>query len=350
VRSAAYKKPSPKCWCEFEETSYGNPPTKVSEEPGCPSCEIPVGPGLGLTRVLFAGDTHGDTNHVRWLIDAAKKEEAQAVFVLGDFGIWDHLDQGNFTDNVSRYALKHEIPVLFLPGNHDNYDLLFEWEADRPRCEDGFIWVKGGVGYSPRGHRWVWNGVRFMSLGGAYSIDKKWRVHDDEQVLARVGRKQDKGHSLNARERYILRTGQMTWWHQEEISQAELDHALRPGEVDVLLTHDKPRASRPDWNRKDIEDCWENQQAIQDVVDAKKPRVLLHGHLHYAYEAELSHPGGEETFVKALDCDPGASSGSGGSGDRHKSYAIMTMLPGKTDSHDLTIMSAGQFRIFGVGG
>jgi hypothetical protein len=88
-----------------------------------------------------------------------------------------------------------------------------------------------------------------------------------------------------------------------------------------LLTHDKPRLSSPGWNRKDIEACWENQDAVQEVVEAKNPKLLLHGHLHYAYDQRL--PNG--TYVKALDCDPEASRHSGGSGEIKESYALLDL-------------------------
>lgn len=289
------------------------------------NADLPIEPALAdlfPRKILFGGDTHGDANHVRWLIDRAFHEHASAVFVLGDFGIWDHLDGGRFTDSVSKWAGRSGIPVLFLPGNHDNYDLLFEYEATKPRDEDGFVILKPWLGYSPRGHRWTWNNIRFMSLGGAYSIDKDYRVRSDEARLRSAQIKQDRGSKLTARERNILRTGQESWWAQEEISQEELDYALRPGGVDVLLTHDKPRAASPGWDRKDKEECWENQEAIQEVVDEKNPKVLLHGHLHYSYDQFLSN----KTWVKALDCDPEASRYSGGSGDKDESYAVMELL------------------------
>jgi Icc-related predicted phosphoesterase len=320
VRARTYKKPEPKCCCEFVDIGVGM--QKVHEDPGCPACVEIHEPGLeGVEKILFAGDTHGEEDHVRYLLQMAVKENAQAVFVLGDFGIWDHMDGGAFTSSVSKFSKQYEVPVYFLPGNHENYDLLFEYEAEKPRCGDGFVWLKPGVGYSPRGHRWAWNGVRFMSLGGAYSVDKQWRLMDNERAVRQAEMKRDRESKLTARERYVLRTGQWTWWYQEEISQEELDHALRPGEVDVLLTHDKPRAASPGWNRKDIEECWENQEAIQEVVDAKTPRLLLHGHLHYAYDQRLANG----TYVKAFDCDPEASRHSGGSGEKTGSWGLLEL-------------------------
>ena len=277
-------------------------------------------------RILFAGDTHGNFGHMQFLLNVAAKEDADAVFVLGDFGIWDHDDQGSFTDAVSKYSVRAGKPVYFLPGNHENYDLLEQWEKENDRDEDGFVIVKPNVLYSPRGHRWSWGGVRFMSLGGAYSVDLDARKKEDAATLEGARRKVGVGHRVNARQRYLLKFGHYLWWPQEEITEDDLVHALRPGAVDVLLTHDKPRDSDPGWNRKDLFRCHPNQDKIQKVVHAKRPQVLLHGHLHHPYEQMVG-----QTWVRSLNCDPEASLKSGGSGDRHSSYTVMSFENGSAD-------------------
>lgn len=282
------------------------------------------------SKILFAGDTHGDTMHVAFLIDRTVKTGSDAVFVLGDFGIWNHSDQGKFTDTVSKFARKAGVQVYFLPGNHDNYDLLAEWESENQRDKDDFVRVLPSLLYSPRGHRWTWNGVRFMSLGGAYSVDKNWRVEEDRVLLKSARARRAMGLSLNAKQRYIERTGHYAWWPQEEITDAELEFALRPGEVDVLLTHDKPRTSNPGWNRKDLIQCHPNQDKIQAVVNAKQPKLLLHGHLHHPYEQVI----GERTMVKSLDCNPNAH-GNPKLFDKTESYVVISLSDGKCEMEKL---------------
>lgn len=298
---------------------------KYNKPERSPDAETYVAKAVGDNdpkKIILAGDTHGDANHVKTLLEKARDIEADAVFVLGDFGIWDHLDGGKFTDQVSVFANRYGIPVLFLPGNHDNYDLLFEWEATYPKTADGFLEVKPGLFYSPRGHRWTWNGVKFLSLGGAYSVDKEWRVHDDEANVRRAEMRHDRNMMLTPKERYLLRVGQWSWWSQEEISEQEMRDAMKGGPVDVMLAHDKPRDAVPGWNRKDLTECWPNQERLQAVVAATLPRLYVHGHLHYAYETTLPRT---ETFVKGLDCDPSASKSSGGSGKANQSWAVLSI-------------------------
>lgn len=316
-----YDKPEPLCWCEYLPHSE----ELLELARGCPTHgprgdeDYAVNPDA--RKILLAGDTHGDANAVKTLLEKARDIEADALFVLGDFGIWDHHDGGAFTDHVSRFTQRYGgIPVCFLPGNHDNYDLLFKWEAENSRTRDGFVFVKEGLFYSPRGHRFTWGGVRFLSLGGAYSVDKEWRVIQDGIDLAQVRSMKERGMSLNAKEKHLLKTGQHRWWSQEEISEQEMWDAAKGGDVDVMLAHDKPRDAVVDWNRKDLVECWPNQDRIQSVIDHTHPKLYVHGHLHYAYETTLPKT---ETFVKGLDCDPTASRSSGGSGKSHQSWAVL---------------------------
>lgn len=318
-----YHKPEPQCWCEYVPDSG----ELLELARGCPTHgprgdeDYAVKPDA--KKIILAGDTHGDANAVKTLLEKAREIEADALFVLGDFGIWDHHDRGAFSSNVSRFTQRYGVPVCFLPGNHDNYDLLFQWEAENSRTREGFVSVKEGLFYSPRGHRWTWSGVRFLSLGGAYSVDKGWRQEEDQADLERLQlRYQYGGIPTNKRDRYLLETGQYHWWHQEEISDEERDAAMVGGDVDVMLAHDKPRNAVVDWNRKDLPECWPNQQRIQDVIDAVYPQLYVHGHLHYAYEATLPK---SLTFVKGMDCDPSASRSSGGSGKAHQSWAVLTL-------------------------
>lgn len=293
-----------------------NKPTRAADAPQYDKTAIGAVPG----KILLAGDTHGDANAVRTLLQTAQSLKADALFVLGDFGIWDHHDDGAFTGHVSRFAQQHEVPVCFLPGNHENYDLLFEWEATKPRTDDGFFEIKPWLYYSPRGHRWTWSRVRFLSLGGAYSVDKLPRVMEDQSALRSAQMRQEKGGVLTKRDRYILRTGQYTWWSQEEISEEERDLALKGGRVDVMLAHDKPRLSQPGWNRKDLEECWPNQQKLQEVMDEVDPSLYVHGHLHHPYQDLLDGPD-----IHGLDCDPNASRYSGGTGKVLNSWALLEL-------------------------
>lgn len=234
----------------------------------------------------MCGDTHGNGNHIRHLFATALRNECQAIFVLGDFGYWEHGREGvEFLDRVNDRAAEVDTEIYFLDGNHDKTGLLLERYGDR-RDDEGFMLVRDHIHYAPRGHRWTWAGVRFIALGGAYSTDKQWRLD---------------------RERKTGKPGSL-WFPEEEMSDEDMAAVLADGTpVDVMLAHDKPRASNPGWNREDLPECWPNQDRLQRAVAALRPRLYLHGHLHYRYKDHIRIDGHTWCQVQALTPDPDAA-------------------------------------------
>jgi predicted phosphodiesterase len=259
------------------------------------------------TDLLLAGDTHGNTSHVRYLIDVAHRHGIDRIFQVGDFGAWEHVPDGRaFFDNVDKYARRRGVTVYWLDGNHDKTSLILERYGNE-LDDEGFLRCRENVRYAPRGHRWTWGGVRFIALGGAYSVDKPWRVKEERakaHALAEKAARYGSGKSTDT-------TGTL-WFPEEELTDAELAAALAdPTPVDVMLTHDKPRAADPQWNRKDLAECWPNQDRIQAAVRALRPRLLVHGHLHYPYRDQIRSSGDAWTTVIGLDADPAAADHAG---------------------------------------
>jgi Icc-related predicted phosphoesterase len=235
-------------------------------------------------KILMAGDTHGDGAHVRYLLQVAQRKGCSCIFVLGDFGYWEHMPQGvNFLDRANLNANLKNIPIYFLDGNHDKTSLLLE-KYDWPEQidDEGFLLVRPYVRYARRGHAWNWDGVRFIALGGAYSVDKSWRLEREDKT--------NRPESL--------------WFPEEEMTDEDMDNVLTNQTtqyVDVMLAHDKPFTSEPDWNRKHFDECLPNQHRLQRAVDVLHPLLYLHGHLHFRYSDEI----GTEHFtqVEGLDCN-----------------------------------------------
>lgn len=236
------------------------------------------------SRILLAGDVHGNCSFVISLLDQARSQGCNRIVQLGDWGAWEHVPDGlKFVRDVERHAAKRGITIWWLDGNHDNLAETLRRHPDRD--DEGFHIVSPHVRYIPRGHRWTWHGMRFAAYGGAYSVDKQWRLDLEKQ----------------------RRAPGTVWFPGEEMTDEEADQLLvaDPATVDVLLTHDKPRDSRPDWNRKDIPGCWPNQDRIQAVARTLLPRLLVHGHLHYRYTDRI-RVGGGWCRVEGLAADPDA--------------------------------------------
>ncbi|NNH74585.1 hypothetical protein HLB23_32855 [Nocardia uniformis] len=256
-----------------------------------------------MGKLLVIGDLHGNTGHALALLREAKKQGCDRIFAVGDFGAWEHVPSGRrYFEVVNKAARREGVRVYFLDGNHDKTSLIHEL-YDEKRDDEGFLTCRSHIRYAPRGHRWTWDDTRFAAFGGAYSVDKQRRLDWEAQRAAKPNERRRYGTS---RERV---TAGSLWFPEEQMTDAELDALLEADSspADILFTHDKPRDSHPDFNRKKHPDCLPNQARIQRVVETLHPAVLFHGHLHYRYTDQIWSGEGKPTRVEGLAADPDAS-------------------------------------------
>lgn len=240
-------------------------------------------------RILMCGDTHGDLEHLTYLLDVAREQNCDRIFVLGDFGLWEHTQDGiDFMDRLNELAMRKGVSVYCLDGNHDNWLPSIEralWVTDK----EYFFWLRPNIRYAGRGFQWNWGGKDFIALGGAYSVDKDYR-------LAVEARRGEDG---------------TLWFPTEEMTDQEMEDILAeviPGVVNVVLAHDKPLFARPGWNRKNLPLCIPNQQRMQRAVNTLQPELYFHGHLHFRYHDAIGIPyQTHSTAVYGLDCNAGAA-------------------------------------------
>ncbi|MGW4365912.1 metallophosphoesterase family protein [Nocardia takedensis] len=255
-----------------------------------------------MGSVLMTGDLHGNTGHALATVRTAARDGCDRIFVLGDFGAWEHIADGrHYFDVVDRVARRHRVQVYFLDGNHDKSSLLHRMYGAEPD-DDGFLVCRKSIRYAPRGLRWTWEGTRFAAFGGAYSVDKAWRLAQEAIEERKAARRRRFGSA-----RHPV-TAETLWFPEEEMTDEECDALLVDDTaVDVLLTHDKPRDAAPEWNRKDLPECLPNQDRVQRIVRTLRPRLVLHGHLHYRYTDTLVLDDGHRVTVEGLGADPDAS-------------------------------------------
>lgn len=229
-------------------------------------------------RILVAGDTHGNLLHVNYLLHVAVAQGVDRIFQVGDFGYWEHEREGvDFLRDVNRMAQEDDITIYFLDGNHDKTSLLLQLYSDQ-HDDKGFFVVRDRIRYAPRGHQWEWDDARFIALGGAYSIDKDYRLG--------LEARHDKPEAY--------------WFPEEEMTDEELMNILvKSAPVDVMLTHDKPLLSNPRWSRKNLPECVPNQLRLQWAMFYFHPEILVHGHLHYRYDDTIG-----ATKIYGLNSDP----------------------------------------------
>lgn len=241
-----------------------------------------------MTKLLIAGDTHANKAHVHQLCVAAQQAGCAAIIQVGDWGFtWPGYQTSHLLFKLNKALESYEMDMYFLDGNHDNFgDLQGRgfWGAkelcrfaDAPR-----------VTYIPRGHVWEWDGVTFMALGGAFSID------------------QDR------------RTEGKSWWPEELITYADLEYCAsqldQHPKIDVFLSHDCPEGvkrleSYLELTSKEFGIDYKldqasraNRRALWLVVERAKPTLLLHGHYHFWYSDSVRWCN-HTMQVQGLACD-----------------------------------------------
>ncbi|MCM3662619.1 metallophosphoesterase [Georgenia satyanarayanai] len=226
------------------------------------------------TRVVLAGDWHGDTWWAKSVVQRAARVGGVAMILqAGDAGFrWPGRASGKFDRKVNRELSKLDLRMVYVDGNHDPHDML----AIAPQDHLGFRVIQDRIRYAPRGLRWRIGGVVFAALGGAFSIDHRHRT---------AGR---------------------TWWPEvEEVRQQDVD-ALGDDPVDVLLTHDVPAAvamkSDLPFGTEDADRAQVTRDLLQQAVERTNPRLVVAGHWHQRKTATIRRPGGE-TRVEVLASD-----------------------------------------------
>lgn len=259
---------------------------------------------------MVLGDVHGNSDWLAFYVyPTAMALGVDRIIQVGDFGYWEHQPDGvRFLDDVSTLAQASGIPWYWLRGNHDKVSLLFDKYQERDG--EGFFKLRPGLGFIPDGLIWNWDGASFRAFGGAYSVDKSWRVKQ-EQNHYEVRLRKEKYRALaagRAPEPVAPMTGTL-WFPEEEMTDVDMDKLLGidASPIDFVFSHDKPRCTNPGWNRKDLPLCLPNQDRLQRALRAHTPAYWFHGHLHHYYVQQVDSGDHQRTTVVSLAPDDDAA-------------------------------------------
>ena len=243
---------------------------------------------LNPDKVMLVGDLHGNMKHAKRLFKEANRRDIDVLVQVGDFGfVWPntevaHKDQvtgkrryrsigyprgRTRLEEIEGHAHQHGIHLTWLDGNHEDFDRMARLGA-HPHGESPVPLEGGNVIYLPRGFAWTWSGVRFMAVGGAFSVDREDRTHGVE------------------------------WWPEETITTPDVfrveDEVLHNGTVDVLLSHDAPEIPNgldeflksgllPKRKSKLDRSSRSNRVALGTIAEIADPSLIVHGHYHFPY-------------------------------------------------------------------
>lgn len=237
----------------------------------------------GEPEVLVAGDWHSNGPWVNHILRRAHecRPGARTVLQLGDLNVGEGRVAKGFLNTLDKVCAETGVErVLSTPGNHDHWGRLltrFEKNPGKPVQLSDSLWVL------PRGYRFTLNGIRFLSFGGAASVD----VHS--RTLTGPGR---------------------DWWEEEVPTNEECVAAALGDPVDVILVHEGTNYAGPKMQgilnsnpygfpADALRYSAVSRDRITRVFDELRPRLLMHGHLHVNEQQTLE----DGRVVRSMGCD-----------------------------------------------
>lgn len=235
----------------------------------------------GQLRVGLAGDWHGNLGHAVGSVRRLARRSIRTLLHLGDFGLWPGPDGAQFIRRLTQECDAHDITIYVTDGNHDDHHRLATIEP-----VDGVRWISDRIGFHERGRRWDWANTRFVSLGGAPSVDREWRTEGRD------------------------------WWAGEQITDEDVARAVSADAADVMLSHDAPqpatraveniiRHNPQGWPADALTYAAQGRAKLTTTFHQVRPHLLVHGHFHIVDRATVWVPGGHDhpTEVVALARD-----------------------------------------------
>lgn len=226
------------------------------------------------TRVGVCGDWHGNTAWGMHAIDLLADNGIKTIFHVGDFGFWGDEQGRGYIRKLQRSLAKRSAYIYVTLGNHEDYNYI-EKVFKPMDGDDRFLYNKDypNVAIFSRGARWNWQGHRWISVGGAHSID-----------------------------RYSRKPGK-SWWKQESISDEDVATAVAGGRADMMIAHDAPygvdlfgshRDAVGDWTKDALDYAVISRLQLRKVTDAVQPLRYIHGHYHMSknHSYKFSSPAG----------------------------------------------------------
>ena len=210
------------------------------------------------------GDIHGNSDPLLYWADCYKHD---ILIIAGDAGLLF----GNFNNTEICNIFKKQFPqkkVLIVPGNHEDYDQIYAlpqttvFGAKAYKLSNNFYYID-------RGEILSINNKTFLCIGGADSIDKLWRLD------------------------YMRdNPGSKIWWQQEQITQPDIDNALRNCakynyKVDYVISHEVPIRVKAEILHNFNYSSANSATLLWDLANQIEFSMWYCGHLHLSWRSTI---------------------------------------------------------------
>lgn len=220
--------------------------------------------------IYFSGDIHGSPWGVKRFCDRNGLTESDIVVLLGDVGANYY---GNILLDKAKIVLAQLRPtILCIHGNHeirphrlDGYRLR-EWNGGKVWVQD-YLPSMPSLLFAKDGEIYNLNGLRYLAIGGAYSVDKYYRLNHG-----------------------------MAWWPDEqpdEETKAFVERQIAENRIDVVLSHTCPYKYVPrEMFLSGIDQCGVDSSTelwLDSIEDRLDYRAWFCGHWHTDKRIDRMH-------------------------------------------------------------
>lgn len=188
--------------------------------------------------MFITGDCHADWRKFNKDCFPEQKEMTlnDYVVVTGDFGIWDNSEREKWWLD---WMEKKNFTILFVDGNHENFDLLnsypvTEWKGGKVH------FIRKNVIHLMRGQIYNIDGKTFFTFGGANSHDISDGILESTDPKLKEKKKR-----LDKLGKFRYRINHETWWKEEFPSDEEMELGIKNlkennNKVNFIISHDCP--------------------------------------------------------------------------------------------------------------
>lgn len=212
-------------------------------------------------NVYITGDTHGDFNGIKNFCIDRDTTKNDLIIILGDSGLNYYGENNSRERNLKKVVNNLPITIFCIRGNHEarpedrinikSIDYNIGNNVYREDCYESILYAQDGGEY-------IFNNKKILTIGGAYSVDKYYR---------------------------LIRG--WNWFSNEMLSQEEQDliyNKCRDKHYDYVFTHTCPI----EWEPTDLFLSMIDQDSVDKTMEQFLSKIEKHitydnwffGHYH----------------------------------------------------------------------
>lgn len=213
--------------------------------------------------IYLTGDIHGKLDKIEYYCEKYNTTKNDIIIILGDTGFNYYLNGRD--DKLKQKASKLPVTLFCIRGNHEERPEN-TGKYEEIEFQDGTAYIEHkypNIIFAKDGEMYIMNGEKVLCIGGAYSVDKYYRIVNGYQWFS--------GEQLSLDEMKVI---------EDDI----LDYLDWFGTFDYICTHTCPYNTRPlhlflpDIDQSKVDNSMEMWlQELANIIDFKR---WYFGHFH----------------------------------------------------------------------